>query len=411
MKISPSKLTGRIEIVSSKSLSHRYLLAASLAEGISQIDNILESDDLVATQKALRSLGIKINYNQVSGGKLRVINNIIDCNESGTTLRFLVPIVMLTNEEVTFIGKGRLLSRPLSVYEELFNNQYYFKHLSNEKLVVKGKLKSGEYLIDGSVSSQFISGLLFALPLIDGDSKLILKNSLESKPYVNLTIEILNKFGIKINEIDTGYEVKGNQVYQAGQFTVEGDYSQAAFWIVAATLNDQITIDNLDPNSSQGDKEILEILTKMGGKYKFNDQSLIVYQSETKGITIDLAHIPDLGPILMILASLSKGKTTFLNVNRLKIKESDRLLAMKDALIRLGVKIKLMENQAVITGQPELVGDVELSTYGDHRIAMALAIAATRTKGYIKLDDASVINKSYPTFFKDYQKLGGKCDE
>lgn len=237
-KIYPVKLTGEVFIPSSKSLSHRYVIAAALAEGKSIVRNVLDSDDLLATKKALMSLGAKINNEEIIGSKLKVIDDVIDCNESGSTFRFLVPIVMLLDQAVTFIGKGKLGDRPIDVYDEIFKSTHTFMHPLNSSLplMVKGPLKANSYHLRGNVSSQFLTGLLFALPLVNGDSKIILTTELESSGYVDLTLDVLKRFGVIINRQDNQYLIPGNQNYHVVDLAVEGDYSSAAFYIVVEQL-------------------------------------------------------------------------------------------------------------------------------------------------------------------------------
>lgn len=409
IKITPKDIEGSIEIVSSKSLSHRYVIAASLALGKSKIENILDSDDLVATKNALEALGAKIDESIIQGSKIKKVHDIIDAHESGSTLRFLIPIAMLQDEPIQFIGKGKLPERPLNVYQDLFENTYHYKYLSNKELPleVKGPLKSGVYKVPGNVSSQFITGLLYALPLVQGDSKIILTTPLESRGYVDLTLQVLRQFGIKIEELENGFSIKGSQTYQPGNYYVEGDYSGAAFFVAAGLIGKPLLLKGLNPDSLQGDKTIIDIAKQMGGKLEFTNEGLMVYPSNLKGVEIDLSQIPDLGPILMVLACYAEGKTLIKNAERLRIKESDRLEAMVENLTKMGAKMTVINDSVLIEGKCFLNGDVTLKTFGDHRIAMASAIAGMHAKNPIYLDDEKVVSKSYPTFFKEYVRLGG----
>ena len=409
IKITPKDIEGSIEIVSSKSLSHRYVIAASLALGKSKIENILDSDDLVATKNALEALGAKIDESIIQGSKIKKVHDIIDAHESGSTLRFLIPIAMLQDEPIQFIGKGKLPERPLNVYQDLFENTYHYKYLSNKELPleVKGPLKSGVYKLPGNVSSQFITGLLYALPLVQGDSKIILTTPLESRGYVDLTLQVLRQFGIKIEELENGFSIKGSQTYQPGNYYVEGDYSGAAFFVAAGLIGKPLLLKGLNPDSLQGDKTIIDIAKQMGGKLEFTNEGLMVYPSNLKGVEIDLSQIPDLGPILMVLACYAEGKTLIKNAERLRIKESDRLEAMVENLTKMGAKMTVINDSVLIEGKCFLNGDVTLKTFGDHRIAMASAIAGMHAKNPIYLDDEKVVSKSYPTFYKEYVRLGG----
>jgi len=416
IKITPTKLNGNVEVVSSKSLSHRYLIAAGLAKGESVIHNLLDSEDITATKKALESFNIKFDNNKIIGGNLSLINQEIDCNESGSTLRFLIPIAMLLEDEVKFIGKTRLSQRPLDVYYDLFKekNLYYKKLTENHlPLIVKGKIKPGLFKVRGDVSSQFLTGLLFTLPLLENDSVIELTTPLESKGYVDLTIDTLKLFGIHILHVDQYFYINGNQKYKSQNVSVEGDYSQAAFFMVAGLLSDEITLEKLNPISSQGDYEIVDLIKKMNGNIEYNhfNRFFKVSKSITKGIDIDLSQIPDLGPILMVLASLSLGETRFSNFERLKIKESDRLSVMIEVLTKFGVDLYFDNQYLVIKGKEYLNGDLTFDSYNDHRIVMAISIASIKAKGAITIKNAEVVKKSYPHFFEVYKSLGGIIDE
>lgn len=413
IKITPNPLKGEIKIVSSKSLSHRYLIGAALANGVSVIDNVLDSKDLTATKESLTSLGIKIEGNTVYGGTLKVINNIIDANESGSTLRFLIPISMLLEKEVTFIGKGLLPERPLNVYEDIFKDKYLYKKTTKNSLplTVKGPLLPGDYVIPGNVSSQFVTGLLFSLPLLNGDSKIVIEGNLESRSYVNLTLETLKDYQVKIIEKDNEFIIPGNQKYIPLKKSVPGDYSGAAFFIGAGLIGEKLILKNLLENSLQGDAKMIDIVKSMGGNIYFQNNDLIVEPSTLTGVTVDMEDYPDLGPILMALGAVSKGKMTLTNAKRLRIKESDRISAMVSNLNKLGVKTYELEDEVTVYGNEKLKGDVLLNTFNDHRIAMALAILSIKCELPITLDDETVVAKSYPTFFKEFVRLGGIIDE
>jgi 3-phosphoshikimate 1-carboxyvinyltransferase len=301
------------------------------------------------------------------------------------------------------------------VYEKLFKNKAirFERQGSNWlPLIVEGPLKAGHYIVDGNVSSQFISGLLFALPKLEEDSVIELTSELESKGYVDLTLEVLDEFGVQIVNEGQFYYIKGNQKYIPRNVTVEGDFSQAAFFFVAGTIGKPIILHHLNPNSKQGDREIVEIIRRMGGNIEYIDniKAYVVSPAKTFATTIDLKHIPDLGPVLMVLAALSEGRSRFINFERLRIKESDRLEAMIITLNQLGVKVEMNEDSVYITGKETLKGNQIFKTFGDHRIAMAIAVAAIRANGKITIEDAGVVKKSYPKFFDEYQSLGGEFD-
>jgi 3-phosphoshikimate 1-carboxyvinyltransferase len=414
--ITPKKLSGEVSVVSSKSLSHRYLIAAGLSKGTSVIENILDSDDLDATKEALKSLGVIIDGNQITGGNLKTVKDTIDAKESGSTLRFMIPIAMLLRDKITFTGQGRLPKRPLDVYFDIFKQKHcYYKQLTKDylPLEVKGQLKPGFYQVQGDISSQFLTGLLFALPLLNKDSVIELITPLESIGYIDLTIDVLRTFGIEIIHVDEFIYVKGNQTYNPQNQTVEGDFSQAAFWMVAGLIGDEIELKNLALDSKQGDKKIVEIIQEMKGyiEYKNLSKSYVVHPSFTKSTIIDLMHVPDLGPILMVLASLSQGTTKFINTSRLRLKESDRLQAMYEVLTQFGVDFEILGDEAIIQGTKTLKGHQTFDSHGDHRIAMAIAIAAIRADGPVSIKNAGVVSKSYPHFFEVYQSLGGMIHE
>ncbi len=417
IKITPSELKGAIHIPPSKSLSHRAVIAAGLAKGSSKIDNILNSDDILATSKAMEALGISMSIEGESlvikgADELRVLTNKINCIESGSTLRFLIPLALLTGEDLVFEGRGKLKTRPLDAYFKIFDQQNINYEYPNElPLKVQGKLKPGEFEITGDVSSQFITGLMFALPLLNGDSKIIITSPLESKGYVDLTLDILKRFGVEIqNEDYRIFHIKGNQKYSASDYRVEGDYSQAAFWLVAGTLAGEIECLDINEQSFQGDKVIVDIIKKMGGNIVVQEDSVKVKASKTHGITIDAAQCPDIVPILAVLAALSDGETKIINAGRLRIKESDRLKAVTTELNKLGGHVIEKEDGLVIYGKEILTGGI-VDSWDDHRIAMAMAIASIRCKEPVIITNSHAVSKSYPGFFQDFKMLGGKFHE
>ncbi len=413
--ITPQPLAGKLNVISSKSLSHRYMIAAGLADGTSILDHVLESDDIEATKTALKAFGVHFDGHKVIGGQREIVQREVNVKESGSTLRFMIPIYLLDLHPITITGEGRLPQRPLHVYQTLFKDKHItFKQEGKDQLplTLQGKIKGGHYKVLGDVSSQFISGLLFALPLRREDSVIELTTPLASKGYVDLTLSVLKQFGIHILRVDQYFYIKGSQRYQPCHATIEGDYSQAAFWIVAGLLGESpIELSHLSPDSLQGDKAIIEIVNSMGGHIETLDNGYKIYPSQTKGVDIDLKDIPDLGPILMVLAARSKGQTTFYHCDRLKIKESDRLVVMIETLKKLGVQVSLDGDTVMIEGQETFKGHQTLSAHYDHRIVMAIAIATIHADGPITIEGAEAVRKSYPTFFKDYQALGGAVNE
>jgi len=417
VKIIPSNLYGKIKIPPSKSLTHRAIIAAALANRTSKIDNVIFSDDIVATCNGIKALGAEVEKTEnslwVKGkGSLNLCKKEIDCNESGSTLRFLIPPALLTGEEVTFNGRGRLRKRPLEPYFEIFKKQgIYYNYEQGLPLTVKGNLKPGNFKIRGDVSSQFITGLLFALPLLEEDSKITVTTQLESKGYVDLTMDILDRFSIKIeNNNYEEFNIKGNQKYIPTDYRVEGDFSQAAFWIVAGILGGEIECDDLNMASFQGDRVIVEIIEKMGGEVLKLKDKIKTKTSKTKGITVDASQCPDLVPILTVLGALSEGRTHIINAKRLRFKESDRLKAIATELNKLGADVKEEEDGLIINGKDRLKGGI-VDSWNDHRIAMALAIASIKCTEPLIITNSDSIRKSYPDFFRDFEKMGGKVYE
>ena len=279
-------------------------------------------------------------------------------------------------------------------------------------LNVDGQLKPGKYEIEGNISSQYITGLLYALPLLNGDSELKINKTLESKGYIDLTLEILEMSGIKVeNNNYKSFFIKGNQKYNPFDYVIEGDYSQVAFWIVAGILGSEIKCLHVKKESLQGDREIIEIVQRMGANVEIFDDYIIVKPSQTYGTVIDISQCPDIGPILTVLAALSKGETKIINAERLRIKESDRITSIKTELNKLGANVEEVGDSLVINGVERLTGSAELSAWNDHRIAMSLAIASIKCDGEIVIDEAESVKKSYPHFWEDFKKMGGDVEK
>lgn len=416
VKIYPSTPKGSVKIPPSKSMAHRGIICAALANGTSKISNIDYSEDILATIDGLRHLGAEISifedYLIVKGIKdfENLKNQDIFCKESGSTLRFFIPIFAMTGKEIRFTGENKLLKRPQKIYENIFSDQGLKYSCDNDTITIKGPLKSGNYNINGDVSSQFISGLLFVLPLLNEDSQIIIKEPFESKSYVLLTIQILKVFGIEIRLDNSVIYIKGNQKYKPSDYQVEGDYSQFGFFAVLGAVNNTITCTGLDVNSLQGDKAIVQILKDFGGTIVENQNGYTISKSETIGTDIDLKDCPDLGPILNVLMMYSKGKSRIYNGKRLRYKESDRIQAMEDELNKCGVNIITSEDEVIIGGKSCYSTISELSGHKDHRIVMSLSVAATLFETPTIINNAESINKSYPNFFQDLKNLGIKLE-
>ena len=426
IKIKPGNLKGTIEIPPSKSYSHRAVIAAALAENgkKSKIDNLKFSVDITTTTDIMENWGAEIERFESAleiignGGKVVPRDKYVQCNESGSTIRFLIPVGITSENELVFDGKGKLVDRPLDSYYKIFKEQGLKYETIGGKLplTVNGKLKPGNYEIDGNISSQFITGLLYALPLLEGDSKLIINKNLESKGYVDLTLEILKLAGIEIVNNDyKSFDIRGNQTYKPFDYTVEGDYSQVAFWIVAgiisANRDNEVKCLHVNKNSLQGDREIIEIVTRMGAKLEIFDDYVIVKPSKTKGTVIDISQCPDIGPVLTVLAALSEGETRIINGERLRIKESDRITSIKTELNKLGGNVSEEGDSLIIQGVEGFRGGITVNAWNDHRIAMSLAIASTRCEKEIILEEAESVRKSYPHFWDDFVKMGGEIEK
>lgn len=416
--ITPTTLKGTVEVPPSKSMAHRAIICASLARGVSRITHIEYSQDILATIEAMKALGTVIEMKEkelLIDGRTTYSNHqaYIDCKESGSTLRFMVPVSLVHQNHVHFIGEGNLGKRPLTVFYDIFEKQH-ISYTYKEKeldLDIQGQLQPGEFIVPGNISSQFISGLLFALPLLNGDSKIIISSSLESVGYIDLTLQMLESYGIKIENQD--YKellIPGNQSYQAHDYEVEGDYSQAAFYFVAGALGNDVMIKGLNLNSLQGDKEVISILERMGAKLIKKEENLSMQADSLKGCVIDGSQCPDVIPVLSLAAALSKGTTKIIHAERLRIKECDRLKAMYTELTKMGAHVKETADGLIIDGVEQLHG-AKVSSYLDHRIAMTLAIASTTLKEPLELDNKECVKKSYPSFWEDFKQLGGIIDE
>ncbi len=393
--IESSALFGTLGAVPSKSAAHRMAICAFLS-GESEVRGLGKSEDIEATLGALEA---------ISAGK-----DVINCGESGSTLRFLIPVAAALGKAVTFTGRGRLPERPIGEYLRLLpEHGVKCESKGGLPLKISGRLTSGRYEIEGNISSQYITGLLLALPLLDGDSEIVLVSPLQSKPYVEMTLGVMRLFGVDAEEGENGYFIKGNQKYNKTSCTVEGDWSQAAFFLAAGALGGNIFIENLDTESYQGDKAIYELLRQFGADITINGQVLSCNHNKLHGIEIDAENIPDLVPILAVVASLAEGTTTITGAARLRIKESDRLHAITEGLNKLGADITELPDGLKINGVKSLHGGA-VQGYNDHRIVMALSVAATRATEPVIITDAESINKSYPSFFEDYNNLGGNAN-
>jgi len=436
IKFDPGFKKGVVAVPSSKSIAHRALICAALAKEQSYIYRIDRSDDIDATINAMQTMGEHIeiledkmtvvgadiarppedlDLDGLNGRAMRALtdnNIIINCKESGSTLRFLIPVAAALGLNATFIGEGSLLPRTIRLYEDLFKDKNVDLKLNNGRVpaTVSGKLSAGKFHIPGNITSQFITGLLFALPLLDGNSEIILTSKLESAPYVDLTVDVLKIFGIVIHKTSNGYYINGNQHYLSATFIVEGDFSQAAFFAAAAAIHGDITIKRLAFRSLQGDYKIIDILNEFGAKIFFEGNVLRAVKGENlKGIKIDATQIPDLIPVLSVVAAYAHGETVIYNAERLRLKESDRIHAIYKMLTAIGANVQETSGGLIIggTGGEKLPGGF-VNSFNDHRIAMSAAVASINTINGVVVDDMSCINKSYPMFLRDFMGLDGK---
>ena len=394
VRIEKGVASGTVTAPPSKSMAHRLLICAAMADGVSTVRGISTCEDVLATLDCLTALGIKTERVgddvTVYGRSFKeaVPSSPLHCRESGSTLRFMIPAAMLSGHTAVFYGAGRLMSRPMDVYDKLFKEKGLTFIGDGKSIVARGPLVGGTYELAGNVSSQFISGLIFALPVADGDSTIRITTAIESRSYINLTVNAVRAFGIEVEWADEyTIKVKGNQTYSARDITVEGDYSGAAFPDALGVLGGDVTVTGLDPDSIQGDSA-----------YKR------YYKMLLDGVpTIHIGDCPDLGPILFAIAAAKYGGV-FDGTKRLKIKESDRAEAMATELKKFGTSVTVYEDSVVVYPADFHAPTETLSGHNDHRIVMSLAILLTLTGG--EIDGAEAVSKSYPDFFENLASLG-----
>ncbi|WP_288781838.1 3-phosphoshikimate 1-carboxyvinyltransferase [uncultured Dialister sp.] len=419
--IRPAPLAGTLRVPSSKSMTHREIIAAALAKGETEVTGVTWSEDIEATVRILSLFGAAIEKKEGKDGITLSIRGGLakqegflhaDAGESGSTLRFLIPLGLSSGNHVVYTGRGRLSERPLTPYYDMFDRKQISYHTQGGlPLEVEGNLPGGAYELPGDVSSQFFTGLLFALPLADEDSTLRSTTPLESKSYVDMTLDTLSRHGITIREKEEGlYEIPGRQHYKTGTFAVEGDYSQAAFWLTAALAGGTLALTGLSDTSLQGDRAIVTLLKDMGGHIEKKEGRLLAEKSSLHGITMDAENVPDLVPAFAALAAVSEGVTEIIHAGRVRLKECDRLHAMAVELNKLGASVEEKPEGLVIRGKPFLSGGT-VSSWNDHRIAMALASITPKLTGPLTIEGAESVKKSYPRFWEDFRKVGGKVVE
>lgn len=421
-KLYVSHVGGSIAAPPSKSAAHRAVLSAALATGTSHIDNIEYSDDIRATIDAVSQLGAKITREEHSltvqgcGEGFATVTRPVFCKESGSTLRFLIPVFSLTAQKIRFTGAPRLFTRPQEIYRALFEKQHLRFEQGPEGITTFGRLLPGIFTLPGDVSSQFISGLLFAAPLLESDSTIQVLPPFESKSYVGLTIDALARFGVRVEETagpegKTLFKVAAPQRYRACDLAVEGDYSQAAFPAVLGSLTGGVAVTGLRPDSRQGDKVILDILRRCGAKFSADAGGTLHFErSLLHAVEIDLADCPDLGPVLIAMACFCSGKTVIRNAGRLRIKESDRIEAMRAELAKMGGRVEADGDTVTVEGCALHAPEEPLDGHNDHRIVMSLAVAALGAGLPATIRGAQAVAKSWPGFFDAIQKLGAKVE-
>ena len=409
--LTPSSPKGSIKAISSKSAAHRLLICSAFADTDTAILCNDTNNDIEATARCLSALGAKIRrdapYYYVSPIKEINRNALLDCGESGSTLRFLVPIAAALGADADFLMSGRLPLRPLSpMREELEVHGITFSPMGSNPLSVRGRLSGNKFSITGNVSSQFISGFLFALSLLGQSSTLEITGNTESLPYIEMTENALSMFSVKPQKAENIYSFsKDTRLSSPKEIDVEGDWSNAAFIMAAGALSEKgVTVRGISPDSLQGDKEFANILSSFGAKVVFDGSGYTVSSGSLKGITLDASQIPDLVPITAAIASVSEGTTKIYGASRLRIKESDRLATTTAMLRALGADIEELDDGLIIHGKKRLSGGIT-SSFADHRIAMSAAIVSAACLSDVTVENAEAVEKSYPAFWQDLLSL------
>lgn len=419
VKIFPSGISGSITAPPSKSYTHRAIILATLAKGKSVIRNALISDDTKATINACKLLGAKIVVKShqieimgINGQFLKKNSKMtINCHQSGTTIRLMTAVAALTPAEITLTGEKRIMERPIgdlvSALKSLGininaakNNQYPPVRLHG------GNFVGGKISISGNLSSQFISAILLIAPYATKNTVLTV-NNLQSAPYIDITIDMMRLFGVTVEKIGNIYKLKSGQSYKAQDYTVEGDYSSASYFFAAAAITkSKVTVNNLNPNTLQGDKIFLDVLKKMGCNVFEDQNSISIIGNQLKAVEVNCADSPDIVPTVSVCAAKAVGVTKIFNIGHLRVKETDRIKALACELIKMKLCVSQTKDSLTITGG-NLKG-IEIDTYNDHRIAMSFAVAGLAASKNTIINNAGVVNKSYPKFWDDFKKIGAK---
>lgn len=413
---------GTVCLPPSKSLSHRALICAAMAGEGAAIKNIkTDGEDVAATLACLEKMGLgflrqedAITVTEGIGGTIchrhKMDGISLDCGESGSTLRFLIPLLLLSPANTTMTGRGRLLERPLKGYLNALEANGGKSIKDDWCLRLQGPLRPGIYELPGNLSSQFVSGLLMILPLLEGSSKIRMTTALESEPYVDMTIDVMRDFDVTVERRGKSeFLIPGEQVYAPADYKVEGDYSAGAYFLVAGALGCDVGCRGLSADSAQGDKEILNFIRRCGGRIEMDEEGIMkATANELRSITADISQCPDLAPPLSVLLCFCKGESRIVGAGRLRMKESDRLRSISESLNSLGAKITEGPDYLTIQGVDELYGG-RVDSHNDHRIAMAAALASIKSRGAVTISDPECVNKSYPAFFRDF--CGQKKEE
>ena len=413
VRVFPTQFKGNVDLIGSKSLSHRLLIAASLSPFQSTLNGLMQSVDISATLSILHAFGLQSEPPVFKGPLSCDAPLQVNAKASGSTLRFLIPLALLFDHPITFTGEDRLPERSLDAYARCFKEhpvRFSRQQAPWLPLTVQGPLKPGTFTLDASLSSQFVSGLLFALPLLPGDSKIILEGDVASEPYIQMTLEVLRKSRIEIIYTPPEIIIPGYQTYHAIQETVEGDYSHSIFFLAGALMNGNLSIHNLNPTSIQGDQQGLEWLQAMGGNITWNHTQLTVNTSTLQPFNGSMAHHPDLAPMLMALAASIPQTSHFYDLERLNHKESRRLDAMVTLLKRMNVDVRGDARHLQIIGQPHFHLDGAFHTHADHRLAMTLLMMAAKAHQPYIVRGVECVDKSYPEFLDVYRTIGGRFE-
>lgn len=418
MTFFPAPLKGTVAAPASKSEAHRRMICAGLTRSATTLNGFMDSADMAATARCLKALGALLSR---EGDSLTITGYakkpcklpVLDCGESGSTLRFFVPIALAMAKGGVFRMHGRLGQRPMDVYRDLFVPRGVRWRMGvgcdgAAELTVKGELEAGHYVMPGNVSSQFVSGLMFALPLLEEDSTLTVQPPVESAGYINMTVEALTQSGIQLEELSPfSWRIPGNQQYNAKDGALAGDYSQAAVLLCAAALGNEVKVTGLAPATTQGDRAVLKHLESLGAMVQEDASGVCVKADELCGTVLDMSNCPDIAPVLALVCQMSEGESRLTGCSRLRLKECDRLAATVETLNLLGGNARAEGDDIVITGVEKLRGDVTLPDYNDHRMIMMGAMAASVAEKAVKMTGVEALNKSWPEFINVYTNLGG----